>query len=286
MKKIKLASMLILIAVMACLAVPNTAHAATTLKAPTIKITDKTTHPAISWKKVKGAAGYRVYRKTSADESWVKLADTKKLYYYDLAVTGYENEKVKYCVKAYAKDSKGKKTWSKKSSTKTWTIPVWYYPPQDVYEILGKFMLENGNEKGNLYNYVFSEETYSCSVGLQPGSMLYFSYTDLEKNIFTDLCFMADGEVVIGVGFYNDVVNDDNYKSIVAFNIDPLTYSRDSIIPAEYTYINDDKTRNEAEDVAEAEVMAEYLMERSVKPLLSEYFGIKMHNIGFFTWGD
>ena len=89
---------------------------------PTVKgISAKSTSNSItlSWKKVNGATGYRVYRYTNG--KWTKITTTKKLSCTDSsleAVTGY-----KYKVKAYTKRN-GSTKWGKSSSTfKFYTAP-------------------------------------------------------------------------------------------------------------------------------------------------------------------
>lgn len=72
-----------------------------------LKLTLKNKKPKLSWKKVKGAAGYIIYKKNSKNK-WVKLDDIKAKKatetYIDKAVK--PGRKYKYTVQAYYKTSK------------------------------------------------------------------------------------------------------------------------------------------------------------------------------------
>ena len=66
-KKIVVFAMLLAL-IVTTLAPTQIAQAAITVKAPTIKVALNTEGvPVVTWKKVSGATGYRVYRKTSTD---------------------------------------------------------------------------------------------------------------------------------------------------------------------------------------------------------------------------
>lgn len=60
----------------------------------------------IKWNKVKYADKYRVYRKTTLDSAWKKLADTTELEYLD--TTAARGQKYYYTVKAYDGSAAGK----------------------------------------------------------------------------------------------------------------------------------------------------------------------------------
>lgn len=102
----------------------NTVQAASKVKAPTIKVTlNDDGVPVISWKKVSGATGYRVYRKTSTDKSWVKVTTTPKTKVTDTACEADDGSTVKYAVKSYIKVN-GKTTWSEKSKAVSVKLPA------------------------------------------------------------------------------------------------------------------------------------------------------------------
>ncbi len=66
-----------------------------------LKVSQTTSTIKLSWSKVSGATGYRVYKYDGKNKKWVKVADTKKVNYTVRklkAGTSY-----KYAVKAYAK---------------------------------------------------------------------------------------------------------------------------------------------------------------------------------------
>jgi hypothetical protein len=98
-----------LIMLLSCAELPAYAKA---IKAPaSVSASNNISGVKISWGGVKGAAGYRIYKKTSAKGEWKKLADTKNKSYIDKSI---KNKKTYYySVKAY----KGKKrTYSKRSA--------------------------------------------------------------------------------------------------------------------------------------------------------------------------
>lgn len=82
MKKILYPLVLILMAFFLCLqSAPETvkAKAAAVATPKTVKIyTTEDNYPQIRWSKVSNATGYVLYRKTTTDKSWVKVASTKK----------------------------------------------------------------------------------------------------------------------------------------------------------------------------------------------------------------
>lgn len=87
-------------------------------------ITLNSNKPLIKWKAVSGATGYRVYRKTKTDSSYVKVVTTKNNSYTDKKVKAEAGSTVRYKVRAYAKDSKGKVTWGALSTEKAITLPA------------------------------------------------------------------------------------------------------------------------------------------------------------------
>ncbi len=91
----------------------NTVAYSKTLSAPTsVSASNNVSGVKISWKSVKGADGYRVYKKTSKKGEWKKLADTKNKSYTDKSVKSKNT--YYYSVKAYT----GKKrSYSKRSGT-------------------------------------------------------------------------------------------------------------------------------------------------------------------------
>lgn len=92
-------------------------------KAAISKITTLSTgNPKITWKEVSGATAYRVYRKTTSDTKYTKIATTSKLSYTDKKWTGKAGEQISYKVRAYVKKD-GKKTYGSYSTVKKWTVP-------------------------------------------------------------------------------------------------------------------------------------------------------------------
>lgn len=77
----------------------------------------------ITWKKVSGASGYRVYRKVAGEEKYTKVADTTKLTYTDKKWSADPGVKISYKVRAYYKTS-SKTTWGEYSAPKTWKVPA------------------------------------------------------------------------------------------------------------------------------------------------------------------
>lgn len=120
--KIRIAIAIILSIV---LCVPSFAtQASLNISAPKVSIeTTSSGNPKLTWGKVSGATGYRVFRKTSTDSKYVKVKSTTKLSFTDTKWSAGKGTTVKYYVKAYYKDSKGNITWSKKSTVKNWAVP-------------------------------------------------------------------------------------------------------------------------------------------------------------------
>lgn len=79
------------------------------------KYTATTKSVTISWKKLSGATGYRVYRYDYSAKKWRKVKTSKKTSYKDTTLKPGTN--YLYCVKGYKK-RKGKTYWSKKSAKK------------------------------------------------------------------------------------------------------------------------------------------------------------------------
>lgn len=79
--------------------------------------------PVIKWKKVDGATGYRVFRKTETDTKWVKVTTTAKTSFTDKKVKTKAGSAVQYKIRTYVKDSGGKVTWGAYSKVKSVTMP-------------------------------------------------------------------------------------------------------------------------------------------------------------------
>ncbi len=77
----------------------------------------------VTWKAVKGATGYRIYRKTANDSAYVKVATTSKLSYTDKKWVADAGTSINYIVKAYVKKD-GKTSWSAKSKAKAYKVPA------------------------------------------------------------------------------------------------------------------------------------------------------------------
>lgn len=122
-KKIVVFAMLLAL-IVTTLAPTQIAQAANTVKAPTIKVALNTDGvPVVTWKKVSGATGYRVYRKTSTDTKWVKVNTTSKTEVVDIACEAKAESTVKYRVKTYVK-ADGKTTWSANSKAISVKLPA------------------------------------------------------------------------------------------------------------------------------------------------------------------
>lgn len=124
MKK-KVVVFAMLLALVVTMLIPTQAvQAATTLKAPTIKVAvNDDDVPVVEWNKVSGATGYRVYRKTSTDTTWVKVGTTSKTKVIDTKCNAEAGSSVKYVVRAYVKVD-GKVTWSAYSKACSVKIPT------------------------------------------------------------------------------------------------------------------------------------------------------------------
>ena len=72
----------------------------TVLACPEFTMTNGTNGVTIAWEKVTGAETYRVYRKTSAADSWVQLAEVSDFTYTD--ETAKSGTTYYYTVRAYA----------------------------------------------------------------------------------------------------------------------------------------------------------------------------------------
>lgn len=99
-------------------------QAAVKVKAPSIKVAlNDDGVPVITWKKVSGATGYRVYRKTSNDTKWVTVKTTSKTKVVDTDCNAKAKSTVKYMAKAYVK-ANGKTTWSAESKVVSIKLPA------------------------------------------------------------------------------------------------------------------------------------------------------------------
>ena len=109
------------------------------LAQPVIRIADYRRCPRIVITKVKGATGYRIYRKAAGDAKWTKLVTTRNTSYVDAKWQSANATMVRYTVKAYYKDADGHVTWSKAASVRKWTAPdrrpfygVWIAASKDL----------------------------------------------------------------------------------------------------------------------------------------------------------
>ena len=123
MKK-RLLSLLLLLTVLTTFLPTTIVKAADSLAKPSVSIeTTKSNNPKLSWDEVPDADGYRIFRKTSSDEKYVKVTTTSKLTYTDTKWKASSGTTIKYYVKAYYKDTDGKTVWSKQSTAKKWSVP-------------------------------------------------------------------------------------------------------------------------------------------------------------------
>lgn len=94
------------------------------LSAPTVTLkTNKAGNPQVTWKAVSGADGYKVYRKYGNQTNYKLVKTTTKLKFSDTKIVKLldgSDETVKYMVRAYVKDEKGKTVLGEKSSAKEW----------------------------------------------------------------------------------------------------------------------------------------------------------------------
>lgn len=100
---------------------------------PVIKVGTSNGNPKIVISPVDGADGYRIYRKTSADNKWEKIVTTKKTSFVDTTWEAVEGEKLKYTVKAYSKTASKKVSWSTAAQTKSWKVPALAIDVQEIY---------------------------------------------------------------------------------------------------------------------------------------------------------
>lgn len=95
---------------------------ATRLAKPTLTVAKTATAVKASWKKVKGATKYVVYKKAASAKKYTKLATTTKKSYTDKKVSA--NTKYSYKVRAYAKKTKMYSVYSKVKSVTFLAAPV------------------------------------------------------------------------------------------------------------------------------------------------------------------
>lgn len=93
--------------------------------APVIKkITTSKGNPKVTWKAVDGVIYYRLYRKTSTDQKYKKVADIKdpsKLSYTDKKWNAEPGTTISYKVRAWVNTSNGE-TWTGYSKAYTWKV--------------------------------------------------------------------------------------------------------------------------------------------------------------------
>lgn len=96
------------------------------LPAPSVTLkTNKSGNPQLTWKKISGATGYKVYRKYGDGEKFKLIKTTTKLKYSDSKIAGIlegTDDTAEYKVYAYTKNEKGKAVLGKASDVKEWTI--------------------------------------------------------------------------------------------------------------------------------------------------------------------
>lgn len=124
-------SFLLIISV--AVAIPVSVYAKTKVQTPSITVKTNGENPKISWKKIDGVTGYKVFRKTSTDKKWVKVTTTSKTSVTDKKWDAAEGSQISYMVKAYVKKD-GKTTWSSASKTKKWSVPEIKMSAEEVYE--------------------------------------------------------------------------------------------------------------------------------------------------------
>lgn len=142
MKRIAMLAMFVLVAGLTVfMSRSNAADAATKVKAPKIKVTlNSKGQPVITWTKISGATGYRVYRKTSTDTGYVKVKLTTGAKVTDTKLSAAEGSTVTYVARSYVKIN-GKRHWSARSKAvkiqlpkKTETTPTATPTPQPTAE--------------------------------------------------------------------------------------------------------------------------------------------------------
>lgn len=146
----------------------------TFLSAPALpKLKDTKSGVRISWKKVRGAAKYRVYRKT-AKGKWRKIKTTKSLSYKDNTVE--KKKTYYYTIRCVAKKSGIQSSYRKKG--KKITVKKMKVPKsKSNYNKLVKYIKNHGVHtlEGNKISYDNTDEGYVVSVFLNSDGKLKFS---------------------------------------------------------------------------------------------------------------
>lgn len=117
-RKILLLSAVLLI--IGCMSAPMAAHAASKKPGQVKKVTMKAvscTSVKISWKKVKGAKGYRIYRAASKNGKYKKIKTTKGTSYTNTKLSS--GKRYYYKVRAYSGSKTGKYSAAKSAVTKS-----------------------------------------------------------------------------------------------------------------------------------------------------------------------
>lgn len=169
------------------------ASAATSLSKPVIKVkATGTTKIKISYKKVKGATSYRIYRATSKNGKFKRIVSTKS--------TSYTNSKLKssyrYYYKVRALKHSGKKTYYSKYSTvksiKT-LIPYAKYAgaykvgkdiPAGEYMIFGNDVYYEISKKPSNYDAILTNDFVYNKAYVRLSVGQYFKLSDYGKGAY------------------------------------------------------------------------------------------------------
>lgn len=210
MKRLKYLLVLIFTAFMFAAVVPGSnAQAATKLNAPVISVKTKDYYPKITWKKIKGATSYTVYRQNPGNSKYVKVGNTKKLSLIDYNFDNTYIGSVRYYVIANGKDSAGKKIKSAKSNVAKWN-QVKLNSKEDRIEAI---MYDFGNSKADSLIFRTSKKidhSKLWSLVYEAGRRYGKYYDDFTTLVSSGVNEKGNAEYVCRIK-----VNKDSYKRIV-----------------------------------------------------------------------
>ena len=291
MKRLKTIALLFLAAMMlACYLSPIKVQAAGKLAAPNVTCTSELKTMYLSWKKVHGANGYIVYRKTM-NEKWKKVAKTSKLSFIDMTTMLFKDDiEVSYRVRAFSKDKKGKVKYGNYSDVIDWKIPRTVNAPKDVYKNIGASVKLIGEEYEKNGCYII-EDTFGdpyVAIGVEYATDYYLDFymIDYNNSYYTHLIYNEDGSVELYYSefdYQSESESDDAIKNMsYTETIDPQNYTYGMKIPADKYELSFDENESEKQKFLErARKRLDNFLEGAVEVMVDKFFNCDLHNIGF-----
>ncbi len=268
-------------------------QAKTTVAAPKLKLMESDICPSLSWSSVKGATGYRLYRKVG-DGDYEKVITTKKKTYKDESFKASRGENITYVVKAYKKKG-GKTYWSKNSNKIKWIASgLSDALSQNCYEeirnTLGNFIMDNGDYRGDS-DYVYTME-------MEDGIILICTYNveSEELDIMNGYYFPDNERQLVFISyspeletphvfakFYNESSGQDLF--IWSLFSDPLKYTgEDNLVKHEDAIILKNEIFKESSEMHLVCIAINKILDSTITLLEENDIDLTIENMGFVSY--